>query len=132
MPAGVVFVHGLRTSATMWRHQVAALEARGTRAVAIDLPGHGDSDVTSAAQSIADMAASVREFVDALGGSRVVLVGCSMGSAVAATVAAAAPPNVKALVLSNSSFGHSPERFAALSKRSTEARNGFIEIGLDM
>jgi pimeloyl-ACP methyl ester carboxylesterase len=25
----------------MWRHQVAALEARGTPAVALDLPGHG-------------------------------------------------------------------------------------------
>jgi pimeloyl-ACP methyl ester carboxylesterase len=39
--AAVVFVHGLRTSATMWRHQVASLDARGIPAVAIDLPGHG-------------------------------------------------------------------------------------------
>lgn len=37
----VVLVHGLRTSRTMWRHQVAELEARGFEVVAPDLPGHG-------------------------------------------------------------------------------------------
>jgi pimeloyl-ACP methyl ester carboxylesterase len=41
MTAAVVLVHGLRTSATMWRHQLGALAARGIPAVAIDLPGHG-------------------------------------------------------------------------------------------
>jgi pimeloyl-ACP methyl ester carboxylesterase len=37
----VVLVHGIRTSATMWRSQVAYLEARGTAVTAVDLPGHG-------------------------------------------------------------------------------------------
>lgn len=41
MPQSVVLVHGLRTSATMWRGQVRALEAAGHEAIAIDLPGHG-------------------------------------------------------------------------------------------
>lgn len=41
MSAQVILVHGLRTSATMWRRQVEMLEARGIRATAIDLPGHG-------------------------------------------------------------------------------------------
>lgn len=41
MPQSVVLVHGLRTSATMWRGQVLALEAAGHEAIAIDLPGHG-------------------------------------------------------------------------------------------
>jgi pimeloyl-ACP methyl ester carboxylesterase len=39
--AHVVLVHGLRTSATMWRRQVAALGRHGIDAVAVDLPGHG-------------------------------------------------------------------------------------------
>lgn len=39
--AHVVLVHGLRTSATMWRRQVAALARHGIEAVAVDLPGHG-------------------------------------------------------------------------------------------
>lgn len=41
MVFSVVLVHGLRTSATMWRAQVDALEAAGHQAIAVDLPGHG-------------------------------------------------------------------------------------------
>lgn len=41
MSVSVVFVHGIRTSATMWRSQLEYLAARGTDAVALDLPGHG-------------------------------------------------------------------------------------------
>jgi pimeloyl-ACP methyl ester carboxylesterase len=41
MSVHVVFVHGIRTSATMWRAQVAYLETRGTPVTAVDLPGHG-------------------------------------------------------------------------------------------
>jgi len=39
--ARVVFVHGLRTSGTMWRRQLAALARHDVDATAVDLPGHG-------------------------------------------------------------------------------------------
>ena len=41
MVTQAVLVHGIRTSATMWRSQLAHLADRGVEAVAIDLPGHG-------------------------------------------------------------------------------------------
>lgn len=41
MASSVVLVHGLRTSKSMWRVQVAALKAAGHEPIAIDLPGHG-------------------------------------------------------------------------------------------
>ncbi|MCU1440708.1 MAG: alpha/beta hydrolase [Rhodoglobus sp.] len=41
MASTVVLVHGLRTSATMWRGQVEALTRAGHEAIAVDLPGHG-------------------------------------------------------------------------------------------
>jgi len=41
MPVSVVLVHGLRTSATMFRRQVALLQEHGHEPLAIDLPGHG-------------------------------------------------------------------------------------------
>ncbi len=41
MVQSVVLVHGLRTSATMWRRQVELLEGHGHEAIAVDLPGHG-------------------------------------------------------------------------------------------
>ncbi|GGR36213.1 alpha/beta fold hydrolase [Agromyces mediolanus] len=39
--ARVVLVHGIRTSATMWRAQLEGLARYDVDAVAIDLPGHG-------------------------------------------------------------------------------------------
>jgi non-heme chloroperoxidase len=41
MTVQVVLVHGIRTSASMWRSQVAHLEGRGIPVTAVDLPGHG-------------------------------------------------------------------------------------------
>ena len=41
MAQSVVLVHGLRTSATMWRRQVELLTGLGHEAIAVDLPGHG-------------------------------------------------------------------------------------------
>ena len=41
MVVQVVLVHGIRTSATMWRAQVEYLQERGNPVVAVDLPGHG-------------------------------------------------------------------------------------------
>lgn len=41
MTPQVVFVHGIRTSATMWRAQVEHLSAAGIGTHALDLPGHG-------------------------------------------------------------------------------------------
>lgn len=41
MTVQVVLVHGIRTSATMWRHQLAFLAEQGCPADAVDLPGHG-------------------------------------------------------------------------------------------
>lgn len=41
MSAQIVFVHGIRTSATMWRSQREYLDERGVSYTAVDLPGHG-------------------------------------------------------------------------------------------
>lgn len=41
MEVQIVLVHGIRTSATMWRAQLAHLDSIGVPATAIDLPGHG-------------------------------------------------------------------------------------------
>lgn len=41
MATQVVLVHGIRTSATMWRAQQEYLTAHGVASTAVDLPGHG-------------------------------------------------------------------------------------------
>lgn len=78
MVVHAVLVHGIRTSATMWRAQVEYLAGRGIPAVAVDLPGHGSrmgEDFTIDA-AFATIDAAVR---DAASQGPVLLVGHSMG-----------------------------------------------------
>lgn len=96
----VLLVHGIRTSATMWRHQTEWLAAAGHPVLAVDLPGHGsrgDEEFT-----VAGALAAIDDGVDRLGG-RVLLVGLSLGGYYAMAYAARYPAKVTALVAAGSS-----------------------------
>src|SRR5699024_7802679 len=76
MTTGVILVHGIRASRTMWRSQLAALEEAGVPALAPDLPGHGaraDEEFTVEAAL-----AAIEDAAESLGGE-VVVVGLSLG-----------------------------------------------------
>jgi pimeloyl-ACP methyl ester carboxylesterase len=78
MVVQVVLVHGIRTSATMWRSQVAYLDGRGNPVTAVDLPGHGtrmaeDFTLEGVFTTIDDAV------TDAASRGPVLLVGHSMG-----------------------------------------------------
>lgn len=94
-PVPILLVHGIRTSATMWRQQVEALRADGHAVLAIDLPGHGSrlGEVFTADGALTAIDAGVA----ALGG-RVLLVGLSLGGYYAIAYAGAHPGNVIGLV----------------------------------
>lgn len=62
MAQSVILVHGLRTSATMWRRQLELLDGLGHEAIAVDLPGHGTRmaerfTLAGAVETIADAVA---------------------------------------------------------------------------
>lgn len=81
MTTTVVMVHGIRTSATMWRAQLAHLQERGVPAVAVDLPGHGTRMTETFTMSGA--LATIDDAVQAAAAEgRVLLVGHSMGGLV--------------------------------------------------
>ena len=93
MVVQVVLVHGIRTSATMWRAQLEYLAARGVAAVAVDLPGHGTrmAEEFTLEGALATIDAAVR---DAATRGPVLLVGHSMGGLLCIEYAGAedAPP----------------------------------------
>ncbi|MFC4616016.1 alpha/beta fold hydrolase [Cellulomonas algicola] len=96
----VVLVHGLRTSRTMWRAQVEALERAGRTALAVDLPGHGarvDEPFT-----FDGAVETVRAAVDDVGG-RALVVGLSLGGYVGIAHAARHPEQVAGLVAASCS-----------------------------
>jgi pimeloyl-ACP methyl ester carboxylesterase len=91
--AQIVFVHGIRTSATMWRAQREFLARRGVGATAVDLPGHGtrmQEDFTLH-EALHTIDAAVRAAAER---GPVVLVGHSMGGllSIAYTGGAEQPP----------------------------------------
>jgi pimeloyl-ACP methyl ester carboxylesterase len=69
------------------------------RVIAPTARGHGQSDKPEAGYELSEMAADVRELLDVLGVERAVVVGHSMGAAVATLFAAAHPERTAGLVL---------------------------------
>jgi pimeloyl-ACP methyl ester carboxylesterase len=96
----VVFVHGSRTSRTMWRAQLEAMGRAGIEAVAPDLPGHGAR--TGEPFTLDGAVATVAGAVDSLGG-RALVVGLSMGGYVGIEHRARFPGQVAGLVAASCS-----------------------------
>jgi pimeloyl-ACP methyl ester carboxylesterase len=88
----IVFVHGAGSNHLIWGHQVHAL-AGVAHPVAIDLPGHGRSDPPGRT-SVTAYRDVLLGLCDALGFGRVVIVGHSMGGAIAQTLALSHPDRV--------------------------------------
>lgn len=90
MAVQVVLVHGIRTSATMWRAQVAHLRQRGTPVTAVDLPGHGTrrDEAFTLDRAFVTIDDAVQ---DAATRGPVLLVGHSMGGLLSIEYVGAAP-----------------------------------------
>lgn len=98
-PAGrpLVLLHGLGDSGPDWMPVLAEL-ATHFQVFVLDLRGHGNSS-RPGTYSFELMRDDVLGFLDAVGLTRVALVGHSMGAVVAVLVAQAAPDRVTQLVL---------------------------------
>jgi 3-oxoadipate enol-lactonase len=93
----LVFLHGSGMSARYWSAQLHAL-AGTARVLAVDLPGHGDSDA-DASPSLAQYADVTAGVIDALGAWPAILIGHSLGGAVAIALATQRVADVRGLVL---------------------------------
>ena len=92
----VVLIHGAGGNHLVWPPTLRRLP--GASVYAIDLSGHGRSNGDGHAQ-ITDYAAEVIRFLDAVELDQTVLIGHSMGGAIAQAVALIAPERVAKLAL---------------------------------
>ena len=97
----IVLLHGLNDSAETWARTMPAL-ARERRILAPDLAGFGRTPVPREGMRFSALVRYLAGFLDSLGVERAVLVGNSLGGAVAIRYAADNPGRVEHLFLLNS------------------------------
>lgn len=97
----VVMIHGVGGWAENWRPVMAPIAATGRSAIAIDLPGFGESERPGSVSHFGPRDALYPRFVvaalDALGVRAAHVVGNSMGGAVAYMTAVSVPERVRTL-----------------------------------
>lgn len=98
----VILIHGLACSSAQWMYTVPALARAGYRAIAVDLPGFGQSALPSVEVATRDYVREVVRFLDEMDIAEAALVGNSMGGFVAWYTAVEAPERVRAIVLADS------------------------------
>ena len=103
----VLFIHGFGGDLGNWLFNLDAI-AESHPVIALDLPGHGQSDPRLPGTTLADLAGFVAKFLDAIDVPRVHAVGHSMGGAIAARLALDQPGRVASVMLVNSA-GLGPE-----------------------
>lgn len=97
--APVVFLHGLGASLYTWRSTLQPIMRAGFRVVAFDNRGFGESEKPPTGYRNADYERLVIALLDSLHVHDAVLVGHSMGGAIAAEAAVRDPQRVRGLVL---------------------------------
>lgn len=93
----LIFIHGAGGGQLTWVYQKSLFEKQ-FNPILIDLPGHGESG-GEGEEEIARYAEHVYSFAERLGLSKTVLIGHSMGGAIAQTLALKHPEFIKAIVL---------------------------------
>lgn len=119
----ILLLHGSGVSARSWTFQLQNL-GHALSVLAIDLPGHGESDPIDD-MTLEGYADAARGLVDALGTGPVLAAGHSLGGAVAQVLAARHPEMIKGLVLL-STCAKLPERGGFL-QRFYRCLPGFIQ-----
>jgi len=94
----VLFIHGFPDSWNSFRLVLNRLDPK-FHAFSVDLRGFGDSDRPASGYTITDFAKDAVEFLDSLKLKKTVIVGHSMGSFIAQTIALRFPERVDKLVL---------------------------------
>jgi pimeloyl-ACP methyl ester carboxylesterase len=111
----ILFVHGAGSNGHTWHRQIDAFGGHHSP-IALDLPGHGRSAGVEGLRTVGDYADFVAAFLDRLKIEAAVILGHSMGGAIAMDLALRHPARVDALILSCTApkFNITADRIEAL------------------
>jgi pimeloyl-ACP methyl ester carboxylesterase len=125
----LLFLHPNAADHTFFGPQVEEFSARH-RVVAIDQRGFGDSGKPDGPYTPAAFAEDVAFVIDELGLDRPVVLGCSMGGAVALELAARHPDALCGLVLLNRSIANNPAMASRIAELAAKLRGDEGEAAL--
>ena len=97
----VVLLHGFLGSHKIWERTISNL-SKSYRVIAIDLPGHGNTECVGYAHSMDLMAKCVKAVLDSLRLKKYIIIGHSMGGYVGLAFADLFPDHLKGLCLYHS------------------------------
>ena len=123
----LLFIHGWGCDSSFWQQQVDAFNDR-YRCIALDMPGFGRSDKPqNIAYTLNLFAKAVKSVADDAGATDMILIGHSMGFAVARQFLVDYPDRVKAAVNVDGAVMFLPEDPASLTAM-TEATEQFAQV----
>lgn len=123
----LLLVHGVGMRLEAWAPQMAALSARH-RVIAVDMPGHGESDRLASGARLADFVAWLGAFLDDLSLEDVSLAGHSMGALIAGGAAATFAGRISRVALLNGVYLRDPQAKAAVIARARTIGNGTVDV----
>lgn len=125
--APLVLIHGVGMRAEAWGPQIASLSA-GCSVIAVDMPGHGESDPLREDARLTDYVAWAARVIEALDCGPVNLAGHSMGALIACGTAIERPDLVRRVALLNGVYRRSAAERAAVLARAAEIASGARNI----
>lgn len=129
----LLLIHGVGLNAEAWRPQIETFSSTH-RVIAIDMLGHGQTQVAPGVPSLEDYVAQAKRLLDALGIERTNVVGHSMGGMVALGLALAHPDRVLRVGVLNTVYQREPQARSAVEARAVSIAlhgGGDVELPLD-
>ncbi|HKD42347.1 MAG TPA: 2-succinyl-6-hydroxy-2,4-cyclohexadiene-1-carboxylate synthase [Myxococcaceae bacterium] len=125
----LMLIHGFTGSRASWDH-LRPLMGSEVRALAVDLPGHGESEPCSLSgeKGFAQTVAALRRAMDEFGAAPISILGYSQGARLALALAIQSPDRVRRLILESGTAGLIRSRDRTMRRASDEALARQIEV----
>ncbi len=123
----LVLIHGVGMRLEAWTPQVAALSAR-CRVIAVDMPGHGESDRLDPGAKLEDFVAWLGVLLGDLKLDGVNLAGHSMGALIAGGAAATFGARIRRVALLNGVYLRDADAKAAVIARAQTIGKGAVDV----
>ena len=119
----IVLIPAIGCLKEMWDGVIGELEG-SYRCIAIEVRGHGESDVPGRPFDMDDLSDDVIEMIRAIGGGKAIVGGCSMGGQIAQGVGVKAPENLHGIFISNTGYLRNDKIREVMEARALAAEKG--------